>query len=78
VAAHFDILGVHEAISAAYGDSEMEPQLQWLELFNSADGEWDHDRFMTAVIQLASLSLLHLVTTASFAVIFSLHPLIAD
>ncbi len=78
VAAHYDITGVHEAIFAAYGDSDTEPRPQWMELFTSAGGEWDHDKFETVVVELSNLSLLHIVATASSAVCFSLHPLVAD
>jgi hypothetical protein len=78
VAAHYDITGVPEAIFAAYDDTETEPRPRWMELFTSASGEWDHDKFETAVVELSNLSLLHIVATASSAVCFSLHPLVAD
>jgi hypothetical protein len=78
VAAHHDITSVHESIFAAYGDSETEPRPQWMELFTSAGGERDHDKFETAVVELSNMSLLHIVATASSAVCFSLHPLVTD
>jgi hypothetical protein len=78
VAAHYNITGLHEETFAAYGDSELKPRPQWMELFTSASGEWDHDKFETAVVALSNLSLLHIVATARSAVCFSLHPLVAD
>ncbi len=78
MAAHYDITGMHEAIFAAYGDAETERRPQWMELFTSAVGEWDNNKFETAVVELANLSLLHIVATAGSAVCFSLHTLVAD
>jgi tetratricopeptide (TPR) repeat protein len=78
VAAHFDINGVYEAIFAAYCGSEAELRPKWMELFTSDGGEWDHEKFETAVAELSNLSLLHIVGATGAASFFSLHPLVAD
>ncbi len=50
MAAHYNITGVHETIFAAYGDLEREPRPQLMDLFSSAHGEYDYDKFAMAVV----------------------------